>query len=81
MNGLGTNGGEAIADCIKYNAAIEQLNISTNRLTTSNAFAIAQALLVNDSLHVLKVCSHRVSTGTWITMLCVYSSCFHVDGQ
>ena len=55
MNGFGPDGGQALADCIKQNGALEELNISSNRLNTANAFAIAQALLSNDSLQVLKV--------------------------
>jgi len=55
MNGFGPDGGQILADCIKQNAALEELNISSNRLNTRNAFAIAEALLSNDSLRVLKV--------------------------
>jgi hypothetical protein len=44
-----------LADCIKQNGALEEFNISANRLNTTNAFAIAQALLSNDSLQVLNV--------------------------
>lgn len=55
MNGFGPAGGKMLADCIQQNAALEELNISANRLNTRNAFAIAQALLSNDSLRVLRV--------------------------
>jgi hypothetical protein len=55
MNGFGPDGGQILADCIKQNGALEEFNISANRLNTPNAFAIAQALLANDSLQVLKV--------------------------
>ncbi len=55
MNGFGPDGGQILADCIKQNGALEEFNISANRLNTPNAFAIAQALLSNDSLQVLKV--------------------------
>lgn len=59
MNGFGPEGGQALADCIKNNRALEELNISRNRLNTPNALAIAQALLQNDSLQVLKVRRRR----------------------
>ncbi len=55
MNGFGPTGGQILAECIKQNGALEEFNISANRLNTPNAFAIAQALLANDSLQVLKV--------------------------
>jgi len=55
MNGFGPDGGQILADCIKQNGALEEFNISANRLNTPNAFAIAQAILANDSLQVLKV--------------------------
>ena len=55
MNGLGPDSGQALANCIRQNGALEEFNINGNRLNTSNAFAIAQALLSNDSLEVLKV--------------------------
>ncbi len=55
MNGFGPSGGQMLADCIKQNNALEELNINANRLNTTNAFAIAQALLSNESLQVLKV--------------------------
>jgi hypothetical protein len=55
MNGFGPDGGYILAECIRQNAALTELNISANRLNTSTAFAIAQALLSNDSLEILKV--------------------------
>ena len=55
MNGFGPDGGKILADCIHQNGALEELNISSNRLNTQNAFSIAQAILANDSLRVLKV--------------------------
>ena len=55
MNGFGPDGGQALADCINQNRALEEFDISTNRLNTQNAFAIAQALASNDSLQILKV--------------------------
>lgn len=55
MNGFGPDGGQILGECIKHNGALEEFNISANRLNTDNAFAIAIGLLSNDSLHVLKV--------------------------
>jgi hypothetical protein len=55
MNGFGPDSGPALADCIKQNNILEELNINGNRLNTTNAFAIAQALSINDTLQVLKV--------------------------
>lgn len=55
MNGFGPDSGQALADCIKQNSALEEFNILGNRLNTPNAFAIAQGLLSNDALQVLKV--------------------------
>jgi Ran GTPase-activating protein (RanGAP) involved in mRNA processing and transport len=55
MNGFGPTAGQFLGDCIKQNSTLEELNVSTNRLNTTNAFAIAQALSTNDTLHVLKV--------------------------
>jgi hypothetical protein len=58
MNGFGPSGGQILADCIKQNSGLEELNINANRLNTTNAFAIAQALVSNESLEVLKVIIH-----------------------
>lgn len=55
MNGFGPTAGTSLADCIKNNTVLEELNINGNRLNTPNAFTIGQALLVNDTLQVLKV--------------------------
>jgi hypothetical protein len=55
MNGFGPTGGQILADCIKQNNNLEEFNINSNRLNTTNAFAIAQALLSNESLQVLQV--------------------------
>lgn len=55
MNGFGPEGGGSLADCIKSNGTLQELNVSGNRLNTPNAFAIAQALAVNTTLQVLKV--------------------------
>lgn len=60
MNGFGPEGGQILAECIKQNSALEEFNISSNRLNTSNAFAIAVGLISNDSLQVLKVISISV---------------------
>lgn len=59
MNGFGPDGGQILAECVKQNAALEEFNISSNRLNTPNAFAIAQAILANDSLQVLRVVKYR----------------------
>lgn len=64
MNGFGPDGGLILAECIKQNGALEEFNISANRLNTPTAFAIAQALLANDSLQVLKV--SRIRTGIFL---------------
>jgi len=55
MNGFGPNVGQALADSIKQNTTLEELNISGNRLNTVAAFTIAQALAVNETLQVFKV--------------------------
>lgn len=55
MNGFGPEVGQILADCIKTNSALEEFNISGNRLNTPNAFSIAQALASNDSLEVFRV--------------------------
>lgn len=60
MNGFGPVAGQVLADCIKQNSALEEFNISTNRLNTTNAFAIAQALTTNETLQVLKVIIYLV---------------------
>lgn len=54
-NGFGPEEGRTIGDCIRQNGALEEFNISWNRLSTINAFGIAEGLQVNDSLQVLKV--------------------------
>lgn len=55
MNGFGPDAGQILADCIKQNNGLEEFNISSNRLNTTNAFAIAQALTSNETLQILKV--------------------------
>ena len=55
MNGFGPETGQILADCIKHNSALVEFNISGNRLTTANAFSIAQGFLENKTLEVLKV--------------------------
>lgn len=55
MNGFGPDGGASLAECIKSNGTLLELNVNGNRLNTPNAFAIAQALAVNTTLQVLKV--------------------------
>lgn len=55
MNGFGPEGGACLAECIKHNGTLQELNVNGNRLNTPNAFAIGQALAVNTSLQVLKV--------------------------
>ena len=54
-NGLGPEGGAAIADAIKGNSSLLELDISGNRLDATSATLIAKALQVNDELRVLKV--------------------------
>ena len=50
-----------MAECIRQNRALEELNISRNRLNTSNALAIAQGLLQNDSLQILKIANNQIN--------------------
>ena len=55
MNGFGPHLGLTLADCIRNNSSLQELNINANRLNTSNAIAIGQALLTNDTLKILRV--------------------------
>ena len=54
-NGFDTDGGKALADVIKNNSSLQELNISNTRLTAESAASIANALQVNDSLKTLIV--------------------------
>ena len=54
-NGFDTDGGKALADVIKNNSSLQELNISSTRLTAESAASIANALQVNDSLKTLIV--------------------------
>lgn len=71
-NGFGPDGGQALADFIKQNGDLEELNINANRLNTTNAFAIAQALLINESLQILHIDDNQINCdGVLAVFLCV----------
>ncbi|CAF1669242.1 unnamed protein product, partial [Didymodactylos carnosus] len=71
MNGFGPDGGQALGDCIKQNGALEELNISNNRLNTENAFTIGNGLLSNDSLQILKIANNQINCdGALAIFLC-----------
>lgn len=71
-NGFGPDSGQALADCIKQNSSLEELNINANRLNTTNAFVIAQALLSNESLEVLHIDDNQINCdGVLAVFLCI----------
>ena len=71
-NGFGPVGGQALADCIKQNRGLEELNINANRLNTTNAFAIAQGLLSNESLEILHIDDNQINCdGVLAVFLCI----------
>ena len=55
MNGLGNVGGTALMDCLKTNQVLQKLDISSNRIGTDGAEAIAKGLEQNDTLTTLVV--------------------------
>ncbi len=56
FNGFDTDGGKALAEVIKYNSSLQELNISNTRLTAECAASIANSLQINESLKILIVC-------------------------
>lgn len=55
MNGFDNEGAFAVADIIKRNTTLLNLDVSYNRIGTPGAQVIAKALETNDSLKILKV--------------------------
>ncbi len=47
--------GKILADVIKHNASLENLNISSTRLNAESAAAIANSLEQNETLRILNV--------------------------
>lgn len=54
-NGLGQEGGAAVADALMTNQALLELDLSGNRLGLDTAKKMAKVLTVNDSIRVLRV--------------------------
>ena len=54
-NGLGLEGGAAVADALMTNQALLELDLSGNRLGLDTAKRMAKVLASNDSIRVLKV--------------------------
>ena len=69
-NGFDTDGGKALADVIKNNSSLQELNISNTRLTAESAASIANALQVNDSLKTLIV-SIKYKFGEILISICL----------
>ena len=65
-NGLGQEGGAAVADALMSNQALLELDLTGNRLGLDTAKRMAKVLTSNDSIRVLKVrvCFLRVALRT-----------------
>lgn len=58
-NGFGPEGGAAIADALVTNSALQEIDVSGNRLNADVAVRLAKAITINDSIKVLKVNNFR----------------------
>lgn len=54
-NGLGPEGGAAMADALETNSSLIELDISGNRLNADAAIKIAKSLETNETLEILRV--------------------------
>ena len=54
-NGLGDEACDAIADCLKNNHVLLQLDIANNRISRQGALIIAKGMDANETLKVFKV--------------------------
>jgi Ran GTPase-activating protein (RanGAP) involved in mRNA processing and transport len=54
-NGIGPEGGAAVADALMANQALLEIDISGNRLSLDTAKKMAAVLTTNDSIKVVKV--------------------------
>lgn len=54
-NGLGQEGGAAVADALMVNQALTELDLTGNRLSLDTAKRMAKVLAGNDTIKILKV--------------------------
>lgn len=54
-NGLGEEGGLAMAEALCHNSVLRELDLTGNRISEGCISNIAKALLVNESLQILRV--------------------------
>lgn len=54
-NGLGNEGAYAMAEALKQNSTLVELDISNNRITVEGCTALAKGLNQNETLKILKV--------------------------
>lgn len=55
-NGLGNEGATALADALKSNTTLVDLDISCNRIHQQGAEALVKGIESNETLKILKVC-------------------------
>ena len=55
MNGLSDQGACLIAQALKQNQCLVDLNLSNNRITSEGAKQIANAIVANETLETLRV--------------------------
>jgi len=68
FNAIQTAGAQALADVIRYNRQLVELNLRHNQIGATGAEYLIDALQFNNTLHILCLADNKIGT-EWATLL------------